>query len=447
MNEKFDELKALLSEKKFHELKIQLEEFNYIDIADFLTELPAESALIAFRLLAKDDAAEVFANLETDTQEYLIRMISDQELNAIIREMYIDDAVDMLSELPANMVKKVLKNSSPNDRKIINEFLNYPEDSTGSIMTAELIDLKKYMSVSDAIARVRRLGEDSVDLYNCYVVNEHRKMEGVVNLRELLLSKDDQVIEDLMGTELIYAMTSDPREDTARLMMKYDFTSLPVVDAENRLVGIVTIDDVIDVLEEEATEDFEKMAAMTPSERPYLKTSIWELAKNRIFWLLVLMLSATVTGMVLGHNEAVFAAFPILVTFMPMLTDTGGNAGSQSSTLIIRGMAIGDIELGDFPKVVLKEFGVSLIVGFVLSVVNFARIILMYPGQYATATVVCLALMATVIMAKTVGGLLPIAAKALKVDPAIMSAPLITTIVDTLALMLYFYIAKMLLPM
>ncbi len=447
MNEKFEALTNLLGEKKYHELKLQLEELNYIDIADFIAELPAESALIVFRLLHKDDAAEVFANLESDTQEYLISMISDQELNEIIRDMYIDDAVDMLSELPANMVKKVLKNSSPNDRKIINQFLNYPDGSTGSIMTAELIDLKKNMTVSDAIARVRRLGEDSVDLYNCYVVNDHRIMEGVVNLRGLLLAKDDQIIEELMETEIIYAATSDPREDTARLMMKYDFTALPVVDAENRLVGIVTIDDVVDVLEEEATEDFEKMAAMTPSERPYLKTSVWELAKNRIFWLLVLMLSATVTGLVLGHNEAVFAAFPILVTFMPMLTDTGGNAGSQSSTLIIRGMAIGDIELSDFPRVVLKEFGVSVIVGIVLCIVNFLRIILMYPGEYLTAAVVCLALFATVIMAKTVGGLLPIAARALKVDPAIMSAPLITTIVDTLALMLYFYIAQLMLPM
>ncbi len=447
MNEKFEALTNLLGEKKNHELKLQLEELNYIDIADFIAELPAESALIVFRLLHKDDAAEVFANLESDTQEYLISMISDQELNEIIRDMYIDDAVDMLSELPANMVKKVLKNSSPNDRKIINQFLNYPDGSTGSIMTAELIDLKKNMTVSDAIARVRRLGEDSVDLYNCYVVNDHRIMEGVVNLRGLLLAKDDQIIEELMETEIIYAATSDPREDTARLMMKYDFTALPVVDAENRLVGIVTIDDVVDVLEEEATEDFEKMAAMTPSERPYLKTSVWELAKNRIFWLLVLMLSATVTGLVLGHNEAVFAAFPILVTFMPMLTDTGGNAGSQSSTLIIRGMAIGDIELSDFPRVVLKEFGVSVIVGIVLCIVNFLRIILMYPGEYLTAAVVCLALFATVIMAKTVGGLLPIAARALKVDPAIMSAPLITTIVDTLALMLYFYIAQLMLPM
>lgn len=442
-----ERLLELLSNKKFHDLKNELMELNNYDIADFIADLPADHAIAVFRLIHKDDAAEVFSNLETETQEYIIGGITDQELNAIMVDMYIDDAVDMLSELPANMVKKVLKNSSPADRAIINQFLNYPENSTGSIMTAEFIDLKKHMTVSDAIRRVRKLGEDSVDLYTCYVVDDSKKMEGVVNLRELLLAGDNVLIEELMSLDVIHAKTSDDREETARVMMNYDFTALPVVDAENRLVGIVTIDDVIDVIEEEATEDFEKMAAMAPSEKPYLKTSIWSLSKNRIFWLLVLMLSATVTGLVLGHNEAVFAAVPALVTFMPMLTDTGGNAGSQSSTMVIRGMAVGEIELSDFPKVLIKEFGVSLLVGLALSIVNFIRIILMYPGEYAMASVVCIALFATVIMAKTVGGLLPIGARALKVDPAIMSAPLITTIVDTLALMLYFTIAKAMLPL
>ncbi len=442
----FEELNALLSEKKYHKLKALLAESNYIDVADFITELPRESALAVFRLLNKDDAAEIFSNIEPEIQEYIIGVITDQEIYEILDDMYIDDAVDMISELPANMVKKVLRNSKAEDRKIINQYLNYPENSTGSIMTAELIDLKKQMTVKQAIQRVRRLGEDSVDLYTYYVVDKNRTIEGVINLRGLLLSDDDTLISDIMDSEVIYAQTSDDQEETARLMARYDFTALPVTDKENRLVGIVTIDDVIDVLEEEATEDFEKMAAMAPSEKPYLKTSVWSLAKNRIFWLLVLMISATLTGLVLGYNEAVFAAVPALVTFIPVLTGTGGNAGSQSSTMVIRGMAIGEIELSDFPKVLLKEFGVSLLVGFVLSAVNYFRLILVYPGEYTMAFVVCISLLGTVVMAKTIGGLLPIGAKALGVDPAIMSAPLITTVVDTLSLIMYFAIAKAVLP-
>ncbi len=442
----FEELGKLLTEKKYHELKVRMEELNYIDVAEFMTELPAESALAVFRLLNKDDAAEIFSNLEPETKEYLIGVITDQEIYHIIEDMYIDDAVDMLTELPANMVKKVLKNSKSEDRAIINQYLNYPDNSTGSIMTAEFIDLKKNMTVKNAIDRVRALGENSVDLYTYYVTDKNKKIEGVINLRGLLLSKDNDKIGDLMDSEVIHAQTSDDKEETARLMMKYDFTALPVADKENRLVGIVTIDDVLDVLDEEATEDFEKMAAMAPSEKPYLKTNIWALAKNRIFWLLVLMISATLTGLVLGYNEAVFTAVPALVTFMPVLTGTGGNAGSQSSTMVIRGMAVGDIELSDFPKVLAKEFGVSVLVGLALSTVNYVRIIFVYPNEYTMAFVVCSALFATVIMAKTIGGLLPIGAKALGVDPAIMSAPLITTVVDTLSLIMYFAIAKAMLP-
>lgn len=445
MNYDYELLFSLLKDKKYHELQGMLNELNYVDIADFITELSSDSAIKVFRLLNKEDAAEVFANLESDSQEYIVAGFTDQELREILDDMYIDDAVDMLSELPANMVKKVLKNASTENRALINQFLNYPDYSTGSIMTAEFIDLKKQMTVSEAISRIRKLGGDSVDLYTCYVVDQHKKIQGVVNLRELLLASDDELIEELMVDDIIYAKTSDDQEETARTMSKYDFTALPVVDNEMRLVGIVTIDDVVDVIEEEATEDFEKMAAMAPSERPYLKTSTWELAKNRIFWLLVLMLSATVTGFVLSNNEAVFAAIPALVTFMPMLTDTGGNAGSQSSTLVIRGMAVGEIELSDFPKVLFKELKVSVVVGLVLSVVNFLRIVVIHPSEYMMGLAVCVSLFATVVMAKTVGGLLPIIAKALKVDPAIMSAPLITTIVDTLALILYFWIASALL--
>lgn len=445
MNYDYELLYSLLKEKKYHELQTMLNELNYVDIADFITELSSDSAIKVFRLLNKEDAAEVFANLESESQEYIVAGFTDQELREILDDMYIDDTVDMLAELPANMVKRVLKNASAENRALINQFLNYPDYSTGSIMTAEFIDLKKQMTVRDAIARIRKLGVDSVDLYTCYVVDQHKKIQGVVNLRELLLASDDELIEELMVDDIIYAKTSDDQEETARTMSKYDFTALPVVDNEMRLVGIVTIDDVVDVIEEEATEDFEKMAAMAPSERPYLKTSTWELAKNRIFWLLVLMLSATVTGFVLSSNEAVFAAIPALVTFMPMLTDTGGNAGSQSSTLVIRGMAVGEIELSDFPKVLFKELKVSVVVGLALSLVNFLRIVIIHPNEYVMGLAVCISLFATVVMAKTVGGLLPIIAKALKVDPAIMSAPLITTIVDTLALILYFWIASALL--
>lgn len=436
----------LLERRDYHALRAMLAEENEVDVAEALAELPQEKAVVAFRTLPKELAAEVFSNLPPETQQVIIQSATDQEISAIVEELYVDDAVDMLEELPANVVKRVLKNAGPDTRRLINQYLNYPENSVGSIMTAEFTDLRQSMTVMEAIDHIRRTGADSESIYTCYVTNASRKLEGVLTIRELLLAKDDQRVGDLMETDVITAETTEDQEEAVARMMKYDFISLPVVDKEQRLVGIVTVDDVMDVMEEEATEDFEKMAAMAPSEKPYLKTSVFSLAKHRIMWLLVLMISGMITGGILGRYEAAFAAMPLLVTFIPMLTDTGGNAGSQSSTLVIRGMAVGEIELRDFMKVFWKELRVSILVGVVLSAVNFVRLIITYPGNEMIALTVAMALFVTVLLAKTVGGILPMAAKLCHADPAIMAAPLITTIVDAISLVVYFQIASALLP-
>ena len=439
-------LLELLERRDLHALRAALLEENEVDIAEFLEELPQDKIVVVFRALPKEMAAEVFSNLEADTQQVIIQSATDQEVSAIVEELYVDDAVDMLEELPANVVKRVLKAARPDTRKLINQFLNYPDNSVGSIMTAEFTDLKQSMTVSQAIAHIRRTGENSESVYTCYVTDAGRRLEGVLTIKELLLAQDEQLIANLMETDVITAETTEDQEEAVARMMKYDFISLPVVDKEGRLVGIVTVDDVMDVMEEEATEDFEKMAAMAPSEKPYLKTSVLSLAKHRILWLLVLMISGMITGGILGQYEAAFAAMPLLVTFIPMLTDTGGNAGSQSSTLVIRGMAVGEIQLKDFAKVFWKELRVSMLVGVVLSAVNFVRLIITYPGNYMVALTVALALFVTVMLAKTVGGVLPMAAKLCHADPAIMAAPLITTIVDAISLVVYFRIACALLP-
>ena len=439
-------LLELLERRDLHALRAALLEENEVDIAEFLEELPQDKIVVVFRALPKEMAAEVFSNLEPDTQQVIIQSATDQEVSAIVEELYVDDAVDMLEELPANVVKRVLKAARPDTRKLINQFLNYPDNSVGSIMTAEFTDLKQSMTVAQAIAHIRRTGENSESVYTCYVTDAGRRLEGVLTIKELLLAQDEQLIADLMETDVITAETTEDQEEAVARMMKYDFLSLPVVDKEGRLVGIVTVDDVMDVMEEEATEDFEKMAAMAPSEKPYLKTSVLSLAKHRILWLLVLMISGMITGGILGQYEAAFAAMPLLVTFIPMLTDTGGNAGSQSSTLVIRGMAVGEIQLKDFAKVFWKELRVSMLVGVVLSAVNFVRLIITYPGNQMVALTVALALFVTVLLAKTVGGVLPMVAKLCHADPAIMAAPLITTIVDAISLVVYFRIACALLP-
>ncbi|MTQ95471.1 magnesium transporter [Pseudoflavonifractor sp. BIOML-A6] len=442
----FEALRELTERRDYRALRTALAEENEVDIAEFIEALPEEKATVAFRTLPKKLAAEVFSNLPPETQQVIIMSVTDRELSAIVEDLFVDDAVDMLEELPANVVRRVLKNAHPDTRKLINQFLNYPENSVGSIMTAEFMDLKKSMTVEAAIKHIRRTGEESESIYTCYVTDASRRLEGVLTVKELLLAGDEEIVADLMETDLITAETTEDREEAVARMMKYDFITMPVVDRENRLVGIVTVDDVMDVMEEEATEDFEKMAAIAPSEKPYLKTSAFSLAKHRIVWLLVLMISGMITGGILGRYEAAFAAMPLLVTFIPMLTDTGGNAGSQSSTLIIRGMAVGEIGPRDFFKVLWKELRVSLMVGAALSAVNYVRLILMYPGNEMTALTVALALFVTVLLAKTIGGILPMAAKLVHADPAIMAAPLITTIVDAISLVVYFNIACALLP-
>ena len=438
--------RQLLEEKKFRELRELLCEENEVDLAELLETLPVEQAVLAFRALPKELAAEVFSLLPPEFCRSIVEAASDRELSEIVEELFVDDAVDILEELPAGVASRMLRQATPETRQLLNQFLRYPDGSVGSIMTAELVKLRRTDTAAGAIARIRRMGEDCESIYTCYVTDEHRMLQGVVTLRQLLMAADEATVESLMEPDVIAARTTDDQEQAVETMMRYDFLALPVTDAEGRLVGVVTVDDVMDVMEEEATEDFEKMAAMAPSEKPYLKTGVFTLARHRILWLLVLMISGMITGGILGRYEEAFAALPLLVTFIPMLTDTGGNAGSQSSTLVIRGMAVGDIDLRDFPRVLWKELRVSVLVGAVLAAVNFVRLVIQYPGNQLICLTVTLALFATVVIAKTVGGMLPMAAKLIHADPAIMAAPLITTIVDALSLMIYFAIAKQLLP-
>ena len=440
-----EELGELLESKQFAKLHAIIAEANEMDVATFMEGLSPAKTAMCFRTLPKDQASDVFANLEPETQQIIIASITDREIGEIIEDLFVDDAVDMLEEMPASVVKRVLKNAKPETRKLINQFLQYPEDSTGSIMTAEFMDLKKHMTVRDAIEWIRRRGEDSEQIYTCYVTDSTRVLQGVVTVKELLLNDDDTLIEDIMETDIITAATMDDQETSALTMMKYDFIAMPVVDREGRLVGIITADDVMDVIEEEATEDMELMAAITPSDHPYLKTSVFELAKNRIVWLLFLMLSAMFTGSILNMYEASFVAFPLLVTCMPMLTGTAGNAGSQASTLIIRGMSVGDIQLRDCMRVALKELRVAILCGLVLCVVNTVRMLLTYPGETTITVVVSLSLFLILIIAKFIGSLLPMLAKLIHVDPAIMASPLISTIMDSVSMLLYFNIARVLL--
>lgn len=440
-----DELMQLVEDRKFRVLKDELSEMNEFDVAEFIGQLDPDKMVVVFRMLPKELATDVFACLEPDVQERIISDINDKELQYIIEELMIDDAVDMLEELPANIVKRVLLQATPGTRAQINEFLKYPENSAGSIMTAEYIGLRKTMTVSEAFAYIREYGEDKEIIYTCYVMDNKRNLEGVVTVKDLLMNSYETLIESIMDTHVIKAVTTQDREEVVELFNKYDLMALPVVDHENRLVGIVTVDDAVDVMEEEATEDFEKMAAMLPSEKPYLKTPVLEISKKRIPWLLILMVSSMITGTILAKYEVAFQVLPVLVTFIPMLMDTGGNAGSQASTTIIRGMAVGEIELSDLLKVWWKELRVAVICGFILVVVNFIRLIIQYPGQEMVSLTVVLSLYITVIIAKSLGCLLPMAAKKLGLDPAIMASPLITTLVDAISLTVYFGLAVALL--
>ena len=445
MEKRNAELYELTEKNKFVELRELLIEMNEVDISEFLETLEIEKMTLVFRMLPKDISSEVFAYLELDTQEHIIKSATDTELTEIIEDLFVDDAVDLLEELPAYVVKRVLKNAKADTRNIINQYLMYGENSAGSIMTSEFIHLRKNMTVDSAFEKVRENARDMETIYTCYVTDDSRRLEGVVSIKTMILSDPEVLLEEIMEPDVIYVSTDDDREEVAALFSKYGFLSLPVADNERRIVGIVTVDDVLDVITEEATEDFEIMAAMKPSEKPYLKTGVFSLAKNRIMWLLVLMISAMITGTVLQKYEHAFAAFPLLVTFIPMLTDTGGNAGSQSSTLIIRGMALSEIKLKDAGKVLWKEFRVSIITGSILSLVNFVRLLIMYPGNEVIAFTVTLSLFVTVIISKAAGCMLPMLAKLIRADPAIMAAPLITTLVDAFALIFYFMMAQKLL--
>lgn len=439
-------LHQLVEEKKFRKLRGILEEMNEVDIAEFIQELDKEKVVLIFRLLPKELGAEVFACMEVEMQEYIINSMSDYELQKIIEELYIDDAVDMLEELPATVVRRVLANAKPDTRALINQFLQYPDDSAGSIMTAEYIGLKKNMTVEQSFSYIRKNAVDKETIYTCFVLDEKRHLEGVVTVKDLLLNDYETKLEDIMDTNIIQAVTSDDQETVVETFNKYDLLSLPVVDHEHRLVGIITVDDIVDVMEQEATEDIELMAAILPSEKPYLKMGVLEIAKNRIPWLLILMFTSTISALILEYFDAFTALFPTLITCVPMLTATGGNAGSQSSTTIIRAMSIGDVEMEDVGRVFWKECRVSLLVGAILGIANYIRLILMYPEEPAVCLVIGLSLIATVVMSKILACVLPFAAKLLKLDPAMMAAPLISTIVDALSLVVYFAIAAMLLP-
>jgi magnesium transporter len=429
-----------IEEKNYHAIKDYLTEIDIVDISDIFEELPEIEVVKLFRLLHKNKAAEVFAYLSPEKQQIIVEAITDTEISKIMNELFLDDAVDFIEEMPANVVTRVLKNVSTKTRNLINHFLQYPEDSAGSIMTIEYVELKESLSVKEAFDYIRKTGEDKETIYTCYVIGNDRKLVGVVEVKSLLLANPTDLIKDIMKKVVKFAYTTDDQEKLVTDFRRYGLLAMPVVDKEERLVGIVTIDDAVDILEEENTEDFQKMAALAPSDEPYLKTGTFNLAKNRIVWLLVLMLSATVTGFIISGFENAIILVPALVAFIPMLMDTGGNAGAQVSTLVIRGMALHEIETKNFFLVLWKELKVSIVVGFVLALVNFIRIWVMY--DMSLALVVSITLYFTVIIAKTFGSILPIIAKIVKLDPALMASPIITTIVDASALIVYFLVAK-----
>ena len=446
-------LLQMLSDKKYNTLRDIMSTMNPSDIAAVFADLEDRQIPIVFRLLPKELAAETFVEMEPDAQELLIRGFSDNELREVLDELYADDAADIVEEMPANVVKRILKNADPEMRNTINQLLRYEEYSAGSIMTTEYVSLRPTMTVEEAILRIRRQGVDKETIYTCYVTDANKHLIGLVTVKDLLLAEDDEMlIQELMLTNLIFVNTSTDQEEVARMLSKYHFLALPVVDGEGRIVGIVTFDDAMDVIEEEATEDMELMGGMTPSEKPYLKSSPFELFKNRIPWLMLLMVSATFTGLIITAFEDALAAQVALTAFIPMLMGTGGNSGSQSSVTVIRALSLDEMDLSDIWRVLWKEIRTSILCAIALAVVCFAKIWLvdkMLFGNHEITLmvnlVVCLALAMTVILAKIVGGVLPIVAKACKADPAVMASPFITTIVDAVSLLVYFMFAKALL--
>ncbi len=442
------ELKKMADEGKFTPFRELAEHFEAADLAWALGRIDDRSLVMAFRVLGKEMAAKVFVEMESDEQELLISALTDRELRAVVDDLYPDDAADLIEELPAIMVKRILKHADPEMRQQINELLRYPKDSAGSIMTPEYVALRRTMTVQEAFDRIRRIGLDKETVYTCYVVSASRRLEGVITVKDLLMAELEDKIEDLMERDVVYFKTLDDRETVAQAFDKYDFLAFPITDGEGRLVGIVTVDDAMDVLQEETTEDIEKMAAILPGDKPYLKTGIFETFKNRIPWLLILMISATVTGQIIAGFEAALAAQAALIAFIPMLMDTGGNSGSQASVTIIRSLSLQELRFGDLFRVIWKELRVSLLCGIILSGANFLKILLIDNLIFGAgislmvAAVVCSTLCLTVIVAKLVGCALPMAAKKIGLDPAVMASPFITTIVDAISLLIYFAIAR-----
>lgn len=432
----------LLQQRQFKAVRSILDVMNEVDIASLLSELDDKELALAFRLIPKDKAAEVFANMEASMQTYLVEIFSEKELRELLDDLYMDDTVDLLEELPANLVNRILDTVSSSDRALINQLLNYPEDSAGSIMTTEYVDIRESMTVAQSMAHIKETGIHKETIYTCYVT-DRRKLLGIVSAKDLMTTDDNVLIRDLMETEIISVKTNTDKENVAQLFTKYDFLAIPVLDADDRMVGIVTFDDAMDVMVDEATEDITKMAAISPSEKTYFETPVVSHAKNRIPWLLILMFTSIITGTIITKYEDAFAAIPLLVSFIPMLMDTGGNCGSQSSTLIIRGLALSEIKFKDIFKVMFKEFRVSLIVGSVLALTNGIRILIQYQNLNL-ALVIAMSLIATVIMSKLIGCMLPLFASRIHLDPAIMASPLITTLVDTFSILIYFNIATML---
>ena len=443
MDEK--EILRLIDEKKYIAIQKELSEMNEVDVAELLDPLDAKTTLLIFRMLPKDLAANVFSHFSKEQQLGIINAITDKELMHIMDELFFDDMIDLLEEMPANIVKKILRYTSEDERALINHFLKYPEDSAGSLMTIEYVDLKKAMTVKEALKHIKETGMDKETVYTCYVTDSKRTLEGFISLRTLVTADEDIIIGNIMESEVIHVNTHDDQENVANQFKKYGYLALPVVDNENRLTGIITVDDIMEVMEQEATEDFQRMAAMSPSEEAYLGTGVFALARHRLPWLLVLMISATFTGRIMQRFEDVLTQIVVLSAFIPMLMDTGGNSGSQSSTLIIRGLATGEIVMKDWWRVLFKEIRVSLLVGVALAITNFARLLFFEKIDILISLTVSITIVVTVMASKIVGGLLPLIAKKMKLDPAIMAGPLITTIVDALALIVYFLTATVLL--
>ena len=435
----------LIEGKKYASVRDAMETMHAADIAVILEECPKEQVPLIFRLLPKELAAETFAQMEEDHQELLIQSFSDSELKEVVDELYVDDAADLVGEMPANVVKRILRQADPEKRKLINEILKYPEDSAGSIMTTEYVSLRPDMTVEDAIKRIRRTGVDKETINTCYVTKQNRKLLGIVTIRTLLLAEENVTMQELMTEDVISALTTQDREEVALDFTKYDLSAMPVVDEENRLVGIVTVDDVMDVLQEETTEDIEKMAAIIPLDKPYLKTAAFKMFLSRVPWLLIMMLSATFTGLIITHYETALAANIVLVASIPMLMSTGGNAGSQSSVTVIRGLSIGEIEFPDILKVMWKEIRVAILCGLTLAVVSYFKFILFDGVGWDVALVISLTLFVTVAVAKIVGCTLPMIADKIGFDPAVMASPFITTIIDAVSLAIYVNIAMNLL--